>query len=212
MTSSSALAAAASPRPGDPADALAWPDTLQARREAQAQLDRLNADLLGQDSATATLQHWCEAHGSPPGLKIVALRVGGQDKAAGAAERAALGVGSDEPLRYRRVRLACGDRILSEADNWYRPEALTAEMNRALDESETPFGVVVRSLGYRRRTLGAEMLFQPLPSDWEGADRTGESFTIPAEVMRHRAVLSTPDGAAFSLVVETYTNQVLFRT
>ena len=51
------------------------------------------------------------------------------------------------------------------------------------------------------------MLFQP-----RLAESLGEGFTIPAEVMRHRAVLSTPDGTPFSLVVETYTNQVLFRT
>lgn len=215
MTSSPALVAAAASRPGDPADALTWPDTFQARREALAQLEQLNADLLGQDSATATLQHWCEAHGSSPELKILALRVGGQDKAASPEDRAALGVGPDEALRYRRVRLVCGDRVLSEADNWYLPGALTAEMNRALDKTETPFGVVVRSLGYRRATLGTEILFQPLPADWETRpqpnDQPDGTFAIPTEVMRHRAVLSTPNGAPFSLVVETYTNQVLFR-
>lgn len=214
MTSSPALVAAALSL-GGPADALTWPDTLQARREALAQLEQLNADLLDQDSATATLQHWCEAHGLSRDLKIMAQRIGRQDKAAGPEERAALSVGPDEALSYRRVRLVCDQRVLSEADNWYRPAVLTPEMNRALDETETPFGVVVRSLGYRRATLGTEMLFRPLPLDWETAprpaDRPGETFTIPAEVMRHRAMLSTPDGTPFSLVVETYTNQVLFR-
>jgi chorismate-pyruvate lyase len=215
MTSSPVLIAAAALCLGGPAVAQTWPDTFQARLEALAQIQQLNADLLSHDSATATLQHWCETHGSTPGQKIVALRVRGQDKAAGPEERTALGVGPAEPLRYRRVKLACGERVLSEADNWYRPSALTPEMNRALDETETPFGVVVRALDYRRRTLGAEVLFRPLPLDWETrprpADRPGKGFTIPLEVMRHRAVLSTPDGPTFSLVVETYTDKVLFR-
>lgn len=215
MTSSPVLAAAAALCLGGPALAAPWPDTFQARLEALAQMQQLNADLLSHDSATATLQHWCETHGSPAGLKIKALRVRGADKAAGPEERAALGVGADEPLRYRRVRLACGDRVLSEADNWYRPGRLTAAMNRTLDETDTPFGVVVRALDYRRRTLSAELLYRPLPLDWETrprpADVAGASLAIPAELMRHRAVLSMPDGTAFSLVVETYTDQILFR-
>ena len=215
MKSSPALLAAAALCLGGPANASAWPDTFQARLEALAQIQQLNADLLSHDSATATLQHWCETHGAAPGLKIAAVRVRGQDKVAGPAERAALGADATEPVRYRRVQLTCGDRVLSEADNWYRPARLTPEMNRALEETETPFGVVVRALDYRRRTLAAEVLFRPLPLDWETkprpADRPGETFAIPPEVMRHRAVLSTPDGVAFSLVVETYTDQVLFR-
>ena len=35
------------------------------------------------------------------------------------------------------------------------------------------------------------------------------SLTIPDHVLGHRAVLSTPDGAPFSEVVETYTGEVL---
>jgi len=212
MSSSPALAADALRVSGAE---IVWPDTAQARTLLLTQLDELNQALLANDSATATLQHWCETHGSPAGLKIKALRVKGADKPAGPEERAALGAAPDEPLRYRRVRLACGDRVLSEADNWYRPGRLTAEMNRTLDETDTPFGVVVRALDYRRRTLSAELLYRPLPLDWETrprpADVPGASLAIPSELMRHRAVLSLPDGAAFSLVVETYTDQILFR-
>jgi len=36
-----------------------------------------------------------------------------------------------------------------------------------------------------------------------------DSTAIPADLLRHRAVLETPDGEPFSLVVETYTAQVL---
>ena len=55
----------------------------------------------------------------------------------------------------------------------------------------------------------------PLPADWDTLPRPqetpGATFVIPPEILRHRAVLSTPDGQAFSLVQETYTDQVLFR-
>lgn len=217
MSSSPALAAAAAllaPLAGAPLAGASWPDTFPARLEALAQIQSFNAELLSHDSATQTLQHWCEAHGTAPGLKIVARRVD-LDKPAGPAERADLGVGPDEPLRYRRVELACGERVLSRADNWYRPGRLTPEMNRALETTDTPFGVVVKSLGYRRRTLSSDVLFRPLPPDWETLPRppetSGATFAVPPEILRHRAVLSTPDGVAFSLVQETYTDQVLFK-
>jgi hypothetical protein len=42
-----------------------------------------------------------------------------------------------------------------------------------------------------------------LPSAGKG------SLQIPAETIQHRAVLALPDGTPFSLVVETYTNEVL---
>jgi hypothetical protein len=29
-----------------------------------------------------------------------------------------LGVGTEEPVKYRHVRLRCGTHVLSEADNW----------------------------------------------------------------------------------------------
>ncbi len=212
MSSSPVLAAAAALVAG--AFGGVWPDTHEARLEAWAQLQAFNAELLSHDSATQTLQHWCDTHGSAPGLKITARRIS-LDKPAGAAERADLGVGADEPLRYRRVELACGERVLSRADNWYRPSRLTPEMNRLLEATDTPFGVVVKALGYRRRTLSSEVLFRPLPADWDTLSRPtetpGASFVIPPEILRHRAVLSTPDGQAFSLVQETYTDQVLFR-
>ena len=35
------------------------------------------------------------------------------------------------------------------------------------------------------------------------------ALAIPAEVLRHRAVLTLPDGTPFSEVIETYTGEVL---
>jgi chorismate-pyruvate lyase len=89
-------------------------------------------------------------------------------------------------VRYRRVRLACGDQVLSDADNWYVPARLTAEMNRTLDQTDTPFGAVVKPLGFQRRTLQAEALHDG------------------RHVLRVTALLVNPEGLPFSLVQENY--------
>ena len=190
--------------------AVAAPDFYAARLEALALLQTLNADLLSHDSATAVLQDWCDAHG-PGGLKIVAQRVRGTDKPLPDAARAALGEGAAAGVR-RRVLLACGAQVLSEADNWYLPQRLTADMNRQLEDSETPFGVVVRPLDFHRRNLSAKLLYTHARAGrWEGAPArpAPRRRRIPSQVLQHTAVLSTPEGAPFSYVMETYTAQTL---
>lgn len=183
------------------------PNTFLARVEALALLQTLNADLLGHDSATLALERWCGAHHLAPEPRIRAELVRGQDKAADATVRRDLAVAPEEPVRHRRVRLSCGGRVLSEADNWYVPSRLDAEMNRLLDDTDTPFGRAVLALGFARHTLSAELLWQPLPPGWElGAappDQPG-TLPVPDEVLRHRAVLTRRDGTPFSEVVETY--------
>jgi chorismate-pyruvate lyase len=191
----------------------ALPDGFVARLRAMALLETFNADLLSHDSATQTLQRWCDERGVAPGAHIVARRVRGADKAADEAVRRDLDASAAEPIRYRRVQLVCGDHVLSEADNWYLPGRLTPEMNRQLDETDRPFGAVVAGLGFHRRTLSANLLFRPLPEGWERqAAPSAESvapMVVPPRVLEHRAVLSTAAGAPFSLVVETYTAEVL---
>ena len=188
-----------------PAAAREVPDTYGNFMLMLNQVQRLNADLLSRDSATATLQLWCDKYGPGGGARIVARRVRGADKAAGKAERHALGVFARTPVAYRRVELLCGDKVLSEADNWYVPARLTPAMNTALEQSQTPFGVVVRPLNFRRRTLASDLL---LATEIMARPKPG-MLVIPHEVLRHRAVLSTPNGRPFSLVVETYTDQIL---
>jgi chorismate-pyruvate lyase len=194
------------------AEPAAWPDDFVARLEALALLESLNADLLSHDSATLTLERWCADHRLADPARIVAERVHDVDKPATADVRAALDVKPDEPLGYRRVRLRCGEHVLSEADNWYVPTRLTPEMNRTLETSDTPFGKAVAALGFRRHTLSAELLWSPLPKGWEmGAASAGGAglLAMPEHVLEHRAVLSLPSGEPFSEVVETYTGEVL---
>lgn len=194
------------------APAAAWPDTGLGRVEALAALQSLNVELLTHDSATATLEAWCAAHRLAPRPRILARRVR-TEKPAPPEVRAALQAAPEAPLRYRRVQLACGERILSEADNWYAPDRLTPEMNRVLDETDTPFGRAVAALNFKRRTLTAELLFKPLPDGWDVAlrlpGRSRGRLAVPPFVLRHRAVLSDASGAPFSVVVESYTDQVL---
>jgi hypothetical protein len=202
---STAIASAGEPAP--------WLGSFVGRLEALALIESLNADLLGHDSATLTLERWCADHRLADPPLIVAERVIDAAKLAPAEVRAALDVKPDEPLGYRRVRLKCGDHVLSEADNWYVPSRLTPEMNHVLETTDTPFGKAVAAVHFRRHTLSADLLWRPLPKSWEmGAtaapDEAG-ALAIPDHVLEHRAVLSTPAGESFSEVVETYTGEVL---
>jgi hypothetical protein len=190
------------------------PDGFVRRLEALAVLQTLRAELLGHDSSTAVLQAWCEAHG-PPGLKIVAGHDPKAEQAPSEAARKALDLKPGQAVRYRRVQLACGQAVLSEADNWYLPERLTPDMNHTLDSSDATFGAVVRPLDFRRRFLSAELLWKPLPDGWEKGAGTcspkacASPLSIPAHVLQDTAVLTTPDGKPFSFVAETYTAAAL---
>jgi len=190
-----------------------WRDTYVARLQALALIQTLNANLLSNDSATLTLDAWCERHHLASPARVIAERVRGAERQPTAEQRKLLGVSASEPVRYRRVRLRCGDHVLSEAENWYVPSRLTPEMNRTLDTTDTSFGRVVRPLQFRRRTLSATVLWSPLPEGWEmgvsiPAQRSA-MLRIPREVLQHRAVLTLPDGTPFSALVETYTSEVL---
>lgn len=192
--------------------APAWPDTYLGRVEAMAVMQDLNARLLASRSATATLEAWCNDHGMAEPARLAADLQRGIDKPASAETRARIGVGPDTPLRYRRVRLTCGDHVLSEADNWYVPDRLTPEMNRSLETTDTPFGRAVQSLAPTRQTVASETLWQPLPEGWAQAPvpaATCGALPIPAQLFRHRAVLFTGERVPFAEVVETYGSAVL---
>jgi hypothetical protein len=197
----------------DARTATAWKDNYVSRLQALASLQSLNADLLSHDSATLTLDRWCASHRLASPARIVADRVQGVEKAPTDEQRQILGVSATETVRYRHVRLRCGEHVLSEAENWYVPSRLTAEMNQTLANSDTSFGRVVASLNFRRQTLDAKLLWSPLPEGWDMGTSLPRSksrtLLVPEQVLQHRAVLRTPDGTAFSQLIETYTSKVL---
>lgn len=160
--------------------------------DPQGLIASLRASILAAQSATAALEGWCAEHRLAADPHLVALRMPVADKPLTAAQRARLAIGPDEPVRYRRVRLACGERVLSEADNWYVPARLTPAMNEALDTTRTPFGRVVRPLDPVRRTIDQRGF--PVPVRPVADDRL---FEIDA-------LLTTGAGEPFCEVVETY--------
>jgi len=205
-----ALIAATSLAPGG-ATAEGSQSNFVQRLRMLAQLQTLNADLLSHDSATAVLQALCNRREpDTPGIRARHVEAPDDLPTANAVRRF-LGAAANEPIKHRRVELMCGEAVLSRADNWYLPARLTQQMNSELETTETPFGVVVRPLGFQRRTLSARLLFSPLPPGWEA--QPPEAFDAPvrppANVLQHRAVLQTPDGRPFSLLVETYSDAVL---
>ena len=194
------------------AGATQWPDTPLARAEALALLQTFNADLLSHPSATLTLERWCGSHHLAASPIVVARRDREATSPLPDDLRRALGIDPGTPVRYRRVQLSCGDRVLSEADNWYLPGRLSAAMNSTLEGTDTPFGKVVAPLHFRRRTLSARLLWSPLPDGWEMQGLPAASkrpLALPHRLLQHRALLEDAQGRPFRALVETYTEQVL---
>jgi hypothetical protein len=195
------------------ARAATWPDTPLARVEALAALQSFNADLLSHPSATLMLEQWCARHHLAPEGTITARLDRTVRKPATEQLRQQLQAGPDEDIIYRRVRLTCGEKVLSEADNWYVPSRLTPEMNRMLTETDAPFGRVVLALGFHRQLLSAELLWHVLPPDWDTRPSLpaagAGTLAIPPTVLEHRAILLTKANVPFSEVVESYTSAIL---
>jgi chorismate-pyruvate lyase len=207
------IAAPAIAEPAGPAGPVATADGFEARLEVALLLQTLNAELLGHDSATGVLEQWCRLHRLASPARIVAERVPGVYKPPTDEQRQQLRIAKTAEVRYRRVRLACGGVVLSEADNWYVPARLTPGINRQLETTDTPFGVAVRPLRFQRHTISARLLWSVLPEDWAmrpaGASAADSGPCFPAQVLQHRAILTLPDGTPISEVVETYTSNVL---
>ncbi len=159
-------------------------------------VERLNADLLAAPTATGVLEARCAALGlaDPPRVRAEVNR--GRVVASASPARTRLKVGKDEMLGYRRVRLKCGEHVLSEATNWYVASRLTPEMNAALDGSDVPFGRVILPLSPRRETY----------STWQV--RPGR---VPpgGVVVRHRAIVLDGAGRPLADVVERYQRVLL---
>lgn len=196
---------------------LLWRDTGLHRLMLSALLSRLKNQLLLENSATQTLDAWCRQQKLASASAIRAVRVNSDTPAPPCppelAEHLQLtSQNASETLRYRHVRLICGALTLSHAENWYRPDRLTKEMNTALETTETPFGLVTTPLGFSRRTLAEQDLWDPLPDITAGMtipDGNNCQLHLPRFLFRHQAILKRHDAAPFSAVIETYTSDLL---
>jgi chorismate-pyruvate lyase len=183
----------------------AWPDSPATRAEAEFRLKRLENLLLTRPSATAVLESWCKTYQIAPDARIVAERSPAADKPPPPDVRNHLRITSGETIHYRHVRLLCGGQLLSEADNWYVADRLTAEMNRLLGNTDTPFGRVISSLHFRRTTLASQVFW----SSRSAAPDEGGELVFPAHVITNEAVLHSVSGLPIAEVVESYTAGVL---
>ena len=154
------------------------------------QLTSFEQVLAAHDSATLALTEWCQRQGIAAAPVITATQIGDERPAEPAGLREALAATASEPLGFRHVRLACGNIVLSEADNWYVPARLTPAMNAALASTQIPFGRVAAPLGFHRERLASE----------RGSIPGCPSGTI----LRQRGLLRLPDGTPLSLVSECY--------
>lgn len=192
-----------------------WPDALLTRTQALALVQGLNAEILASRSATAALERWCRDHALAAEPRVVAEVLDGEPQAPTAEQRQRLRADSTEVVRYRRVRLRCGDQVLSEAENWYLPGRLTPDMNRALETSDTPFGRVVAPLEPYRQTFAARLLWYPLPEGWERSSQavppclSSGPLEIPGALFEHRAVLLGRDNRPIAEVHEVYQGGLL---
>jgi chorismate-pyruvate lyase len=164
-------------------------------------------------SATFALDKWCADHKLSGETKIRARLVRDAAKPITQEQRRRLQIDDGEPVKFRHVELACGDRVLSVADNWYVPSRLTAEMDVLLETTDIPFGRVVADIKPFRRTFAAEILWSPLDDGWEQraptADHPDQTLEIPLKLFEHRALLFTPDLKPIAEVDETYTRENL---
>jgi chorismate-pyruvate lyase len=186
-------------------------DSYLARLETLALIEQLNGDLLASRSATLSLERWCADHHMAPIPRLVARRDKSVVRAATPEQRGRLQVGPDEPLLHRHVLLACGEHVLSEADNWYVPSRLTPDMNAALESTDTPFGRVILPLKVTRQSISVDRLWSPLSSDWVDKMPWDMSTSAPVQrfLFRHRALLITPAGTPVAEVEENYTREIL---
>ena len=159
--------------------------------EGDAGLGAFERTLAGHDSATAGLAQWCATHGIADPAALRALPVPGPAMPPPPDFLRLLAPGPGERLAYRHVRLVCGDKVLSDAHNWYVPARLPHAMNQVLETSDVPFGRVVAPLNFTRKSLGSQR---------------GEAGGCPAgTVLANRAALYLPGDQPISAVIECYT-------
>ncbi|MET0530138.1 MAG: hypothetical protein ABW003_17670 [Microvirga sp.] len=146
----------------------------------------LNTRLIAGATATEALLTWCEENDLSDGPITVEVRQKFSPAIVPDDVLPALELNPGETINYRQVRLMRGTLPLTMAENWFVPQRLTAAMNEALNETETPFGTVIAPLRPVRRILAASI--QPQPGI----------------ILEHVALIRSGSGPALALLKEGY--------
>lgn len=190
---------------------VALPADERAHAQAEAIVATIEARILASSSATATLADWCRAQGLAADPTITAEWDNKVQVAPSPDQRARLGIGPDDPVAYRRVRLVCGSLVLSVAENWYVPGRLDPAMVQTLLTTNTPFGKVIEPLRPERRTIANERLWHPVPVVRDGVASTGAApcEVIPDALFRHQVLVLDGNGRPLAEVIETYQRDLI---
>ena len=168
---------------------------MPANGDPLALIQRLRDDLLTRSSATVALEEWCETYrlAAPPVIRALVQR---DVPAAISVEQCEhLQATPSDTVRLRNVLLTCGKLVLSEACNWYMPGRLEPEMHRLIETTDIPFGKVVASLAFRRRTVSSTLLWSARQTEY---------------LFRNQVILTRgSDHLPFALLVETYRHELL---
>lgn len=82
------------------------------RLELYGIMQTINVDILASTSATLTLETWCDRLDLAAEPRVTVRFLPGEQRDVSAEQRQRLQVGADEPIRYRKVQLVCGDAVL----------------------------------------------------------------------------------------------------
>uniref|UniRef100_E6VCY5 Uncharacterized protein n=1 Tax=Rhodopseudomonas palustris (strain DX-1) TaxID=652103 RepID=E6VCY5_RHOPX len=165
------------------------------------------------DTATTALIAWCRCH-HPCNAESVAITLLGDETMPADDYDGPLRPRDGETLRRRRVWLHWGDRVLSEAENWYIPERLPPAMRDAVADGLRPYGAVVAGLRPKRVTttvLRTDDIACDRFDDEEILARLARTrgFSPPQAFVLHIHAVMTASGVVLAELREHYRRELL---
>ena len=184
----------------------------QCKEKSVPSVLELKDFLQSRATATAALMAWCRER-RPDDAETLSLAVLCDCAADPADYDGPLRLAARETLQYRRVRLAWGEQVISEAENFYVPQRLPEAMRAALHQGAKPFGAVVAELSPQRTTL-ALLTIDDLAKGGAAAARCRAQLADggfdPAEAYAlHLTALMSAGGVELAELREHYRRELL---
>ncbi|ABE39330.1 hypothetical protein [Rhodopseudomonas pseudopalustris] len=169
--------------------------------------------LQGHDTATAALVAWCRRYDGR-GADDLAVTLLSDRVAQPGEYQGPLRPCAGETIQCRRVLLRWGQRVVSEAENWYVPQRLPVAIRRMLAEGALPFGAVVAELMPRRTTTTMLRCEQIAGGGREAAElleqlARAQVFSPPEAFVLHVHAMMTVSGVMLADVREHYRRELL---